>query len=73
LGVPISIKDHIDIKGVDSTIGLVARTGLPKAEDALAVELLRDAGAIIYSKTTNPQACLIFETDSNVFGKNVRT
>jgi len=68
LGVPVSIKDHIDVKGVDSTIGLIARAGIPKAEDALAVELLRDAGAIIYSKTTNPQACLIFETDSNVFG-----
>lgn len=68
LGVPISIKDHIDVKGFDSTIGLIARAGLPKAEDALAVELLRDAGAIIYTKTTNPQACLIFETDSNIFG-----
>jgi Asp-tRNA(Asn)/Glu-tRNA(Gln) amidotransferase A subunit family amidase len=70
LGVPVSIKDHIDVKGVDSTIGLIARAGLPKAEDALAVELLRDAGAIIYAKTTNPQACLIYETDSNVFGTN---
>lgn len=58
------------MKGYDSTIGLIARCGHPKRQDALAVELLRDAGAIVFAKTTNPQSCMAFETDSNVFGKS---
>ncbi|KAF8729069.1 Amidase, partial [Rhizoctonia solani] len=68
-GVPVSIKDHIAVKGEDTASGLVAWAGRTIAEeDATIVRLLREAGAIIYVKTTNPQALFAFETLSNIYG-----
>ncbi|EUC62870.1 glutamyl-tRNA(Gln) amidotransferase subunit A [Rhizoctonia solani AG-3 Rhs1AP] len=68
-GVPISIKDHISVKGEDTAAGYVAWAGKTIAEhDATIVHILRRAGAIIYVKTTNPQAVFAHETDSNIYG-----
>ncbi|KAF8751247.1 Amidase [Rhizoctonia solani] len=68
-GVPISIKDHISIKGEDTATGFVAWAGRTIAEeDATVVRILRQAGAIIYVKTTNPQSVFAFETLSNIYG-----
>ncbi|CAE6455067.1 unnamed protein product [Rhizoctonia solani] len=56
-GVPVSIKDHLFVKGEDTACGYVAWAGKRVAEeDAVIVHILRAAGAIIYVKTTNPQA-----------------
>ncbi|GAB1528443.1 hypothetical protein RhiTH_011637 [Rhizoctonia solani] len=68
-GVPVSIKDHIAVKGEDTATGFVAWAGRKIAEeDATIVRILRQAGAIIYVKTTNPQALFALETLSNIYG-----
>ncbi|CAE6482581.1 unnamed protein product [Rhizoctonia solani] len=68
-GVPISIKDQISIKGEDTNAGFVAWAGKSIAEqDATIVRILREAGAVIYLKTTNPQAVFAAETHSNIYG-----
>ncbi|CAE6481569.1 unnamed protein product [Rhizoctonia solani] len=68
-GVPISIKDHISVKGEDTAAGYVAWVGKTVAEqDAMIVRILRQAGAVIYVKTTNPQAVFALETNSNIYG-----
>ncbi|CAE7223598.1 unnamed protein product [Rhizoctonia solani] len=68
-GVPVSIKDRISVKGEDTSCGYVAWAGKRIAqEDAPVVRILREAGAIIYVKTTNPQTLFVFETSSNVYG-----
>lgn len=41
LGVPISVKDHVDVAGTDSTTGAAAKCFRPRAKDALVVELLK--------------------------------
>lgn len=41
LGVPVSVKDHIDVAGTDSTTGAAAKCFKPRGKDALIVELLR--------------------------------
>ncbi|KAL1404964.1 hypothetical protein Q8F55_008576 [Vanrija albida] len=64
-GVPVSIKDHIDVKGHDSPSGFLSFVGKMVAEeDAHLVRILRDAGAVFYCKTTNPQSLMHLETDS---------
>ncbi|KAI6012455.1 amidase signature domain-containing protein [Pisolithus orientalis] len=69
-GVPVSIKDHIKVKGLDTSTGYTAWAYNTVAEeDALVVKILRDAGAIIYVKTQNPQTLLSLETNNNVFGR----
>lgn len=59
-GVPVSIKDHISVKGHDTSAGYAAWAGGTVAEkDATAVDILRRAGAVIYVKTANPQTLLV--------------
>lgn len=43
-GVPISLKDSIQVKGFDTTLGYSRLAGKPYAEDGPLVKLLKDAG-----------------------------
>lgn len=61
-GVPVSIKDHLDVKGHDSPSGFLDMVGNVATRDAHMVEILRDAGAVFYCKTTNPQSLMHLET-----------
>ncbi|GFZ50431.1 Putative amidase C550.07 [Saitozyma sp. JCM 24511] len=64
-GVPISIKDHLGVKGHEITAGFASWVGKNIAEkDGTMVSILRSAGAVFYCKTTNPQAIMHLETDS---------
>jgi fatty acid amide hydrolase len=44
-GIPISLKDSIQVKGFDITLGYSTRAGQPYQEDGPMVKLLKDAGA----------------------------
>ncbi|RDA85218.1 hypothetical protein CP532_3284 [Ophiocordyceps camponoti-leonardi (nom. inval.)] len=71
-GVPVSIKDHIDVEGRRSYAGFICNAGQPvRGSDALIVEILRKAGAVLYAKTTNPQTLMVLETVSNLHGRTV--
>ena len=50
-GVPISVKDIIDVRGVPTTAASRVREGHVAAADAPSVTLLRRAGAIVIGKT----------------------
>ncbi|HEX4347306.1 MAG TPA: amidase [Vicinamibacterales bacterium] len=50
-GVPISVKDLFDVKGVPTTAASRVRDGHMAAADAHAITLLRHAGAVILGKT----------------------
>ncbi len=53
-GVPITIKENIATKGVPVPLGTAATDLVPAASDAPAAARVREAGAIILSKTTMP-------------------
>lgn len=67
-GVPISIKDCIDVSGYDSTVGFASNAFKPATSDSAIVRLLRDAGASFVCKTTNPTGLFGAETMSDLFG-----
>jgi Asp-tRNA(Asn)/Glu-tRNA(Gln) amidotransferase A subunit family amidase len=58
-GVPITLKDQFDVKGVDTTIGYVARSFKPATNDAAIVQILKSLGAIILTKTNLPQSIMV--------------
>jgi len=71
-GVPISIKDHILVKGQDTASGYASWAFKTVADrDAAVVRILRQAGAILYVKTANPQTLLSLETNNNIYGRTV--
>ena len=53
-GVPVTIKDNIATKGVPVPLGAASVKLTPAASDAPPAARLREAGAIIFSKTTMP-------------------
>ncbi|GLH77892.1 amidase [Bradyrhizobium sp. SSBR45G] len=53
-GVPATVKDNLATKGQPMPLGAASVTCAPLAADAPPVARLREAGAIIFAKTTMP-------------------
>ncbi|KAI1748439.1 amidase signature domain-containing protein [Xylaria castorea] len=70
-GIPISVKEHIGIKGCDLNAGFVGWVGRVAEEDAFILQILWDAGAVFYVRTTQPQTLMHLETSSNLYGTTV--
>jgi len=67
-GVPVSIKDLTPTRGIRTTFGSLAFADHVPAEDALIVERLRGAGAVIVGKTNTPELGAGANTKNAVFG-----
>lgn len=68
LGVPVAIKDTIDVRGVASMMGTASAQPLAR-EDAEVVARLRAAGAIILGKTHLPELAAWPFTSSRTWGR----
>jgi amidase len=67
LGVPIAIKDDVDVAGTTTTYGSNAHGPAP-TKDAEVVRLLREAGAVILGKTAVPEMMIWPFTETVAFG-----
>ncbi|MBS0539707.1 MAG: amidase [Proteobacteria bacterium] len=67
-GVPITIKEAFDVKGLRTTSSHPPLKDNVAASDATLVARLRAAGAVILGKTNVPELCADFQTDSPLFG-----
>jgi amidase len=68
LGVPIAIKDDVDVAGEVTAFGTNAHDGEPARADAEVVRRLREAGAVVIGKTNVPELCLWPFTETATFG-----
>ena len=68
-GVPLTVKDTIDVKGLPAACGSRVRAGLVPDVDAPAVSRLRAAGAIILGKTNCPEFALDYTSENPVYGR----
>lgn len=68
-GVPISIKESLNVQGMKTTGGLPHRKDIMMSNDAEAVSRLKKAGAIILCKTNTPALCFCQETDNKLYGR----
>ncbi|HWS99958.1 MAG TPA: amidase [Pyrinomonadaceae bacterium] len=68
-GVPVTVKDTIETRGLRTTSGSRLRAEFVPKEDAGAVARLRAAGAIIFGKTNVPEMAIPYECDNPVFGR----
>ncbi|MBW3602346.1 MAG: amidase [Actinobacteria bacterium] len=67
-GVPVAVKDMIDVAGTPTSDGSRAASGVPAATDDELVARLRAAGALIVGKTRVPEFGLWPFTESEAFG-----
>lgn len=62
-GLPVSLKDSVDVRGQRTTLGLAGWIPRPpRDDDAAAAAALRRAGAVLFAKTAVPQASFAAET-----------
>jgi amidase len=67
LGVPVAIKDDIDIAGLPTAFGCEGEFPVATT-DCLAVRLLKEAGAVIVGKTNTPEIGQWPFTEGHAFG-----
>ena len=67
-GVPIAVKDLIDIKGVPTTAASRVREGHVAAADAPVVASLREAGAVLIGKTNLDEFAFGTTSENSAFG-----
>jgi amidase len=68
-GVPVTIKDTIETKGILSTSGSARRKDFIPSADAPAVARLKAAGAIVLGKTNAAEMAMDYNADNPVFGR----
>lgn len=68
LGVPFTVKDTIQTRGVETTAGSLLLTGNVPEVDATAVGRLKAAGAVMVGKTNCPEFAMDIHTANRVAG-----
>jgi amidase len=67
-GVPVTIKDCFEVKGVRTTAGSIALADYVPKRDAAVVGRMRAAGAIIIGHTNVPELAADWQSYNAVFG-----
>jgi len=67
-GVPMSIKDLLDVQGTPTTAASRVREGHVASADAMAVARLRDAGAVFVGKTNLHEFAFGTTNEDSAFG-----
>ncbi|GAA0472189.1 amidase [Streptomyces olivaceiscleroticus] len=68
-GLPLTVKDALETKGLRTTCGSPDLADHVPDRDADAVARLRAAGAVLVGKTNVPTLCQDIQTSNPVFGK----
>ena len=67
-GIPVSVKDLIDVQGIPTTAASRVREGHIAARDAIVTTRLRDAGAVLVGKTNLHEFALGTTNEESAFG-----
>lgn len=68
-GIPVSLKDLVDLKGIRTSAGSRVRASHVATADAVVTSRLRDAGAIFVGKTNLHEFAFGTTTEDSGFGK----
>lgn len=68
-GLPVSLKDQCRVIGRATHMGYTAWVGKTDSEMSVLTQLLWNAGAVFYVKTSVPQSLMVCETINNIIGR----
>ena len=69
LGIPMTVKESFNVAGLATTWGIPAGKGFQPREDALAVQRLKAAGAVVLGKTNVPFVLGDFQSYNDIYGQ----
>lgn len=69
-GLPITVKESIDVRGMASTFGMASRAGHRADADEPHIARLRAEGAIVLGKTNVAQLLFYYETENPLYGRS---
>ncbi|KAF9873808.1 amidase [Colletotrichum karsti] len=67
-GIPTSVKEHIGMGGRITHAGFVSKISNVPLEDALSIQILKQAGAVIHVRTNQPQSLMHLDCNNNITG-----
>ncbi|GJE86082.1 general amidase [Phanerochaete sordida] len=70
-GLPVSLKDQLSMRGLETTMGWVSWIGKFSEHDAVVVQIIYDAGAVPFVRTNIPQTLMWAESYNMVFGRTL--
>ncbi len=68
LGVPMTVKESFNIAGLPTTWGIPAFKDYRPTEDAVPIQRLKEAGAVILGKTNVPVALADWQSTNPIYG-----
>jgi amidase len=68
LGIPISVKDTINTKGIKTTYGSIIHKNFIPKNDAISVERIKQKGGIVLGKTNTPEFAFGAICENNIIG-----
>ncbi|XP_022656011.1 fatty-acid amide hydrolase 2-like isoform X2 [Varroa destructor] len=69
LGVPVTTKNLVGVKGLLIDVGVVSRRGVRADRDAAAIEMMRKAGAIPLAITNVSEMAIWWESNNKLHGR----
>jgi amidase len=69
LGLPITLKESINVRGLPTTAGLPAFAQAQANSDAPATQRMQTAGAVLMGKTNVPPMLADWQSDNDIFGR----
>jgi fatty acid amide hydrolase len=69
-GVPITVKESLDVAGLPTTLGVPSRARLVSEYDGPYVARMRAAGAVVLGKTNVSQLMIFIESDNPLYGRS---
>jgi amidase len=68
-GLPLTIKDCVEVAGLRTTAGIVARAETISAENGPVAQRVLDAGAVLMGKTNVPPYADDWQAGNKIFGR----
>ncbi|VDB98619.1 unnamed protein product [Peniophora sp. CBMAI 1063] len=68
-GLPVSLKDQFQVKGVECNMGIASWIGQISEKDSVLVTILEKQGAVIHCRTNVSQGLMFSESDNYVYGR----
>lgn len=69
--MPISLKNQIDVAGVEMNMYFVGWAGRTAQQSAVLTDILEGQGAVLYCLTNLSQGLLSSDTVNNLYGRTV--